>query len=382
MTARADMQIRVLAGRARGAAQSLPQSGRVRLGSSFAADIVLREPGAPAFAAELLLEPGQPPRLAVLEGDLNLLGTPLAAGAGIVWPQGVPLAIGPIVVALGPDDPDAADWQAAEALAAARPGVAAAPDTASPAIAHTARGPAARLADYAGDLKLRVRMPSQMLLSGGVIAAALAALALGPVPVLPRFGDPVDAAGRLLAESGHHGLQARADSSGVIAVSGIVDDEAARARVAATLDRAGIAHELDLQTGDQLLRMAVDVARLQGVPARARRLGMTAIELTTTPLSPEARQALVAALRRDVPALGQVRIVDGLVPVDPAPPRTVSEAAKRVATVVAGNPGYVLTADGARYFPGAVLPSGHRLVAVEPAAIRVESSGRETLIRF
>jgi type III secretion protein D len=379
MTANESLELRVLKGRAAGASRPLPLSGRVRVGSSFAADIVLREPSAPAFAAELMLEAGEPPRLRVVDGTLDLLGTPIAAGALIIWPTGVPLAIGPIVVALGAAGA-APEWRTAETLAAACP--ASAPQPAAEQTTPGARQLREMAGRWVGEWRLRHALPRQSLLSGGIVLASLLALALAPAPRLPRFGDPAARAASVLTEAGYPQLKIAEAAGGVMTVSGIVPDEGARAAVAETLDRAGITHELDVQTGDELLRMAVDVARLSGVAASARRIGPQAVELTTTPLAPEARAELVAAVRRDVPALGEVRIVDGLVPHDPAPPGTVSEAAKRVSTVVTGNPGYVLTADGARYFPGAILPSGHRLVAVESGAIRVERNGGETLIRF
>jgi type III secretion protein D len=62
--------------------------------------------------------------------------------------------------------------------------------------------------------------------------------------------------------------------------------------------------------------------------------------------------------------------------------RTVADATKKVSTVVAGDPAYIQTADGARYFAGAMMPSGHRLVAIEGQIVRLEKNGHEVKLSF
>ena len=50
--------------------------------------------------------------------------------------------------------------------------------------------------------------------------------------------------------------------------------------------------------------------------------------------------------------------------------------------MVGGDPGFIQTVDGARYFPGAMMPSGHRLVAIQGNVAIFEKGGRETRVAF
>jgi type III secretion protein D len=62
--------------------------------------------------------------------------------------------------------------------------------------------------------------------------------------------------------------------------------------------------------------------------------------------------------------------------------KTISDATKRVSSVVAGDPAYIITVDGARYFPGAIMPSGHRLVAIQEQTVVLERNGHQIRIKF
>ncbi|MGQ3096342.1 MAG: SctD/MshK family protein, partial [Roseateles sp.] len=63
----------------------------------------------------------------------------------------------------------------------------------------------------------------------------------------------------------------------------------------------------------------------------------------------------------------------------PTPP--AEDPAKRLVAVVdnADSP-YFITADGARYFSGALLPSGHRVVQIAERSVTVERDGQRTLL--
>jgi type III secretion protein D len=55
---------------------------------------------------------------------------------------------------------------------------------------------------------------------------------------------------------------------------------------------------------------------------------------------------------------------------------------KRIASLVQGDPAYVVTADGARYFVGSMLPSGHRITAVDTQSVTLERDGRQSTLNF
>jgi type III secretion protein D len=60
----------------------------------------------------------------------------------------------------------------------------------------------------------------------------------------------------------------------------------------------------------------------------------------------------------------------------------VSVGAKRVVSVVDGEPAYIVTSDGARYFVGATLPEGHRVLAISNGSVVLERDGERVVMTF
>ncbi len=66
----------------------------------------------------------------------------------------------------------------------------------------------------------------------------------------------------------------------------------------------------------------------------------------------------------------------------PPAPLALAAPGKRVIAVVDGRPDFITTEDGSRYFSGAVLPSGHRIVEVEGQMVSVEKDGAMSRLVF
>ncbi len=64
------------------------------------------------------------------------------------------------------------------------------------------------------------------------------------------------------------------------------------------------------------------------------------------------------------------------------PTVVVDDPGKRVASIVPGATPYVVTADGTRYFLGALLPSGHRLAAITETEVMLEKDGKSSPLKF
>ena len=87
-------------------------------------------------------------------------------------------------------------------------------------------------------------------------------------------------------------------------------------------------------------------------------------------------------MRTDVPGLKRIVLRDDMPPPEDVPLKAVADATKKVSTVVAGDPAYIQTVDGARYFPGAIMPSGHRLIGIAGNTVMLEKNGRQTQLKF
>jgi type III secretion protein D len=219
----------------------------------------------------------------------------------------------------------------------------------------------------------------------GLALAVLLLILVMPTAVagLGLFGTPESRAERALARAGLTQLSvaSRGDGDGVL-VQGFVANAAARARAEQALAAHDIPAELRVRTTADLADASADVARLQNIRAAARPLGMRVVELRTIPVTEAQRARLIAAIRSDVPGIRRLQLRGDLPPEQDVALRTVSDATKKVSTVVAGDPSYIQTIDGARYFNGALLPSGHRLVAVQGNVVVLDKGGRQTRVTF
>jgi len=61
---------------------------------------------------------------------------------------------------------------------------------------------------------------------------------------------------------------------------------------------------------------------------------------------------------------------------------TATAALSAAATLITSEPAYLVTADGSRYFVGALLPSGHRVARINPGSVTLELHGQQTTLNF
>ena len=358
--------IRVLSGPRAGAEATIGASGRATIGHEYWHDIVLRDPSTRGHTVELELGPGEAARLTVLEGSATLLGTTVRAGDAAALPPFVPLTLGRFAFAFG--QAGSPRWDEATALAV---------ENVPPPPAEAGLG---ALATGIGGRVGRALQPAVVF---GVAAAIVAAFTLGPaIAALNLGGSEVERTVAALDAAGYHRLRVTADGAGAVRVVGYVATDEERERLRALLGSRGTPATLGVDTGEEQARAAADVARLNGFEVQARAVQPGIVELTTRPLDPDARGRLERLIRHDVPGLSRVVLRDdaALRPADDV--RTLADVTRRVASVVGGDPAYILTADGARYFPGAIMPSGHRLVAIRGQQIVLEHNGHQLLVKF
>ncbi len=366
--------LRVLTGRLSGTEKRLPPRGRVSIGHEFWQDVVIRDPATKGVAVELERD-GEAARLTVLSGSATLLGSPVEAGGTALLPAYVPFAIGGVALAWG--EPDGARWAEAGQLADTQP---APPELPEP-VADRAL---AALGDARTQLG-RIGGNRRVVTIAGIALAVLLLVLVMPTAVagLGLFGTNESRAERALAQAGLTQLRvaARPDGDGVL-VEGFVASPAARDKAEQALAAHDIPAELRIRTTADLAAASADVARLQNIRAAARPLGLRVVELRTVPVTEAQRTRLIAAIRSDVPGIRQLRVRGDLPPDEEIAVRSVSDATKKVSTVVAGDPSYIQTVDGARYFSGALLPSGHRLVAIQGNMVVLDKGGRQTRVTF
>ena len=309
-----------------------------------------------------------PARLEVLAGDVQIGTQQLAAGSASDWRLYTPLRIGATLLALG--EPVSADWQ----LPAGAPPQVPGDDAGVPA----APIPPSRRSAHGLERGLVV---------GGAVLAAVAALLLVMTHLFAAPpGAAVDrraAVARVLASQPQwRDLRADAGPAGAV-VHGELATDAQRDALQQQLARAGLGDvPVDVVTGERLVDAVADVFRVQGVPARAEYGGTGHVTVHAHEADAGAVERAAATARRDVTGLRELVVSNE--PTAPAPQNApvADDPGKRVAAIVPGDSPYVVTADGTRYFIGALLPTGHRVEAIEAHRVVLTRDGRQSQLDF
>jgi type III secretion system YscD/HrpQ family protein len=366
--ARSAYVLRIVDGRLAGKEFALDDGQRVCIGHALANDVVLRGSGTRNTVVELRVQDGVA-SLRVLGGSAELLGRTLAEGEEAQLPGYLPFRIGEFVLAHGASGSDR--WDGAAQVAA------------SPCLTPVAPLPAPKLSDRLvriGRERLaafegRFDMPRIAIVAISVVLLGGAALTLGQSITAHRT-EPANFEDRLRAEN-FPGLNVTRNAAGGLIVSGVVAGEPQMKRLQELVADAGVPVALDVTPTAALAAAATEVLEAQGVPGRVEPApGNARGVVVAAPFLPQDRQRdLRELLQRDVPGLATVtfRIDDsrGGNPLQ----AFFGTGATGIATLVE-NPAHIVTADGTRWFPGAVLPTGHRLVSVGADSVRLEKDGR------
>ncbi len=395
-----ELQLAVVHGPRAGARHPLHAGRELRVGHGIGNDIVIRHPSARGHRARVRVEP-HGVRLLVDEGTVKLFGVDLGPGQEVLLPVLVPFALGESMVAVGPAH--GSGWSECRRLARR---LAATPSASSVAVPPGATGDTAG-ADGAADGASAAAGPASALaarwrtLGGSAqrrlpgwwrVPVALVAILLVPLVIaLVLSRPPIEAAGRgarpeqvealrrMLDAEGFDRLTVQPIQGGAPVVRGMVETDAERARLAAVLARSARGTGVEVASGEQLARMVSDVFRLNGVRAEVRHAGRGLVEASVADTEPALLQRVEGDVRRDVPGLSALKVEIVGEPRRRPPSAPVrDDPRKRVVSVVYGPNGYVVTTDGARYFAGAILPTGHRIDRITSQEVVLERDGELT----
>lgn len=360
--------VRVVGGRLAGKDYPLRGGERLCIGHALANDVVLRGAGTRGTVVELRRD-GDTAMLRVVEGRVELLGRCLESGEEAQLPGYLPFRLGEFLLAHGIRE--SARWDEAERFAVSR---AAAPVEPLPAPGLTDR--IARIGrERWRDMDVMVRGPRLALaaISGLLIVSAAALL---HADFTASRQEPASFEDQL-ADAGITGLTVARSGAGGLVVSGVVSGKTDMDHLRLLAADAGVPVSLDVDTSSGLASAAGEILQAQGIDAKVEPIPAAprALSVATAFMPAEKQAELTDMLKRDLPGLERVSYR-----VDDARGGNALQAffgagATGMATLVP-DPGYIVTADGARWFPGAVLPTGHTLVSVGKDSVRFEKDGR------
>jgi len=328
------------------------------------ADIVLREPGvAPtrvrvsADAPHAILE--------VLQGEVQLGGETLQAGSQTLWPMHAPLHIGALVVAFGRACVD--HWP-------------------SPS-GQTDGTPAADPATSAPDnppLRRRAEVWLAAMGAGVLVVCAAALWIAHAAAAAPAVAAAPDAAALSTALRGTEfaTLQAVRGADGALTLRGRLASDAARQKLDAWLLALGVPARVDVVVDEAVAREVAEVFRVNGVAVKATVAAPGRIDAEAAERDAERLARAEEVVRRDVRGLEQLAVRNTAKPLPLPMPPISDDPGKRIASLITSEPAYLVTADGSRYFVGALLPSGHRVARINPGSVTLELHGQQTTLNF
>jgi len=360
-------ELRVLAGPQLGASIALKQDAEVSIGSPDAAhcQIVLRDPRIQSHRIRLRLM-GERARIKIVDGQIDIAGRVLTGPCHTDWALFTPLRMGDTVIAIGQADSDR--WA----------------DVLNPQRALALQGDDA-LAEPTRPKRLQTE--AWVATIGGAVAVGVAML-LGVVALTSSAnhgpGEERARLNQLLARAEFRGLQIEAGQNGATLVRGELPSRAVRAQLDNALSSARLSPLLDVRMTEDMATSVGEVFRMHGVAATVAPIASQpgAFAVHTAEANLGKLKTAETAVRRDVPGLTAMNVENTPMRAPPSSSGAPYDARKRVAAVVAGDVPYVVTMDGARYFVGAMLPSGHRVESITGQQVLLSKDGMASPLRF
>jgi type III secretion protein D len=378
MVAEDRLILRVLNGRLAGAEHRLHAGKFIRIGHGFGHDVVLRGAETTGFSAELHLLDGIA-TIKVIAGKLMLLGRPVAGGEAAHLPFYVPASIGEFAIAIGEEGGDR--WSEAEALFTSMGNL---PDTVATQPADVDLATSApnalerfttRMYPMRDWINAKRDWPKYGIFAGLLLLAAAVAAPAYDYASSQFRGAEYGAA--KLSAAGFKGLKVTRDSStNRLVVTGTLRTDKDLAKLRSYTEGNLPQAIVDVQTTESHAAAATEILGAQGIEGVVKPVAVGTLLVTSEFLPHDRQAALTSLFRQDLPAVKTVRFAENGNLGDRDLQYFFSSGDFGLASFVDGDPSYIVTADGTRWFAGATVPTGHKIVAMGQGKISFERDGR------
>jgi type III secretion protein D len=366
-----NLELRVLSGEQAGARARLATDRAVQVSGQYGSDIVLRDRAAHGRRIRLAPMP-EGVQLTVDEGEVTINGFKQVAPMQVTIPLYTAVKIGETAIAVG--EAGSPLWNAIKAHIPAEP-------TRS---GYMADEPVTAAVKVPPAASRHEKWPARLAIGGvGLSALALGSLAFA-YALLPTGSPAASSMARataLLRANQYNSLQVETNAQGGMVVRGRVADAAQKERLNGLFAAAGLSPQWDVAVNGDVASAVREVFRLNGVSAQVDVDASGKVAVKTAHADTGKLAAIEQTAKRDIAGLSMT-IANTPPPVSDDGPPVGNDAGKRIASIVPGDPAYVVTADGTRYFPGAMLPTGHTIRAIEGQQIVLERNGASSTLRF
>ncbi len=192
---------------------------------------------------------------------------------------------------------------------------------------------------------------------------------------------------QILAEAGFGHLNYVPSLGNIPArVSGTVQSNEQKLNLTTLAESHGVPLVTDLQVNDQLRAEIENLYRINSVTAKVDVTGLGEVSIWTSTSDVEKLEMIEKSMKDDYPSLASITTSNTLpednVLVNNEDPFANNVPGKRITLIVAGEEGYLMTKDKARYFIGSTLPSGHVITKIEDGKVHVITDEGPMVLQF
>jgi type III secretion protein D len=379
----AQLVLRVIAGRQKGAEYRLSPGIQVSIGHHLHHDIVLRNSEGKDVSLELKLTDGIA-MLSVVAGEIQLLGRAVGPSETAPLPAYMPVGIGPVVFAIG--NPASERWDEAAQISAAAAETQANDELSAGALAATAPIPIDRKIDgairhFSSGLRpfveaaaMERRWPVYAMLAASLLLAILLF-----APISGWVNERAYGAGateEMLVRNGFTDLTVAETAGNGVIISGVLSDDRQLQRLRRLLDNSRPDAVIDVSTMDALAAGITDMLVAQNIDAEAKAGRGRNIRIVSEYLPADRQRELAAQIRADMPAIENIAFQIDDARGEPDLQYFFASDKYGLASFVDGDPAFITTADGTKWFKGAIVPTGHRILSIGNGEVRFEREGQ------
>jgi type III secretion system YscD/HrpQ family protein len=203
---------------------------------------------------------------------------------------------------------------------------------------------------------------------------------------------------KIITDMGFTELVLSKGSGGLDLLTGVIPTEASRADLVNVLAKKGFRPASDIVTGEHLAMAVQNEFRQRGWNVTTNYLIGGTVLVDGLAMSPEVK-ALESQILRGIKGVKQLAFVkDGANSVNDSPPMASSlvvaaptknkpvvdgkSDGKRITGVVSGDDGYLITADGSRYAPGAMMQDGTEIERISEGSVTFIRKGKSITVDF
>jgi type III secretion protein D len=189
----------------------------------------------------------------------------------------------------------------------------------------------------------------------------------------------------ILIENGFESLAVSSSDAGQFVISGFLMTNREKSTIEMIIDKHKIPALLDLTTGDYLATEVRELLRVNGIYAEVKAIKYGTVIVTTELDNQKKLEELKQIAINEIPSLSELKtkyIGSDNSAQTIGPDMVYNKKDKRITMVVDGIPAYLMTSDKSKYYVGAILPTGHKIISIIKKQVVLEKEGQLTTLDF